>query len=132
MDAGALLTEVGGHYRSFRDVSPLAGPQTLNPGSAPTTEVMRGAVGYVFPDGSYSADRWGANARVEVGAASAEGRTRSSRKTPSVVRVSNEATGPARVASRRIGRATSVAKALRTLLKVTAARDGEPVSLEIL
>jgi starch synthase (maltosyl-transferring) len=34
VDAGALLAEVGGHYRSFRDVSPLAGPQTLNPGSA--------------------------------------------------------------------------------------------------
>ena len=31
-----------------------------------------------------------------------------------------------------IGRNGSVAKALRTLLKVTAARDGEPISLEIL
>src|SRR4051795_7121738 len=31
-----------------------------------------------------------------------------------------------------IGRNGSVAKALRTLLKVSAARDGEPVSLEIL
>ena len=31
-----------------------------------------------------------------------------------------------------IGRNGSVAKALRTLLKVTAARDGAPVSLEIL
>ena len=31
-----------------------------------------------------------------------------------------------------IGRNGSVAKALRTLLKVTAARDGESVSLEIL
>ena len=31
-----------------------------------------------------------------------------------------------------IGRNGSVAKALRTLLKVTAARDGEPASLEIL
>ena len=31
-----------------------------------------------------------------------------------------------------IGRNGSVAKALRTLIKVTAARDGEPVSLEIL
>lgn len=31
-----------------------------------------------------------------------------------------------------IGRNGSVAKALRTLLKVTAARDGGPVSLEIL
>jgi len=30
-----------------------------------------------------------------------------------------------------IGRNGSVAKALRTLLKVTAARDGEPVTLEI-
>jgi predicted RNA-binding protein YlqC (UPF0109 family) len=30
-----------------------------------------------------------------------------------------------------IGRNGSVAKALRTLLKVIAARDGEPVSLEI-
>ena len=30
-----------------------------------------------------------------------------------------------------IGRNGSVAKALRTLLKVTSARDGEPVSLEI-
>ena len=30
-----------------------------------------------------------------------------------------------------IGRNGSVAKALRTLLKVTAARNGEPVSLEI-
>ncbi len=30
-----------------------------------------------------------------------------------------------------IGRNGSVAKALRTLLKVTAARDGEPVQLEI-
>jgi uncharacterized protein len=30
-----------------------------------------------------------------------------------------------------IGRNGSVAKALRTLLKVSAARDGEPVSLEI-
>lgn len=30
-----------------------------------------------------------------------------------------------------IGRNGSVAKALRTLLKVTATRDGEPVSLEI-
>ncbi len=30
-----------------------------------------------------------------------------------------------------IGRNGSVAKALRTLLKVTAAREGEPVSLEI-
>jgi predicted RNA-binding protein YlqC (UPF0109 family) len=30
-----------------------------------------------------------------------------------------------------IGRNGSVAKALRTLIKVTAARDGEPVSLEI-
>ena len=31
-----------------------------------------------------------------------------------------------------IGRNGSVAKALRTLLKVTSARDGDPVSLEIL
>jgi uncharacterized protein len=31
-----------------------------------------------------------------------------------------------------IGRNGSVAKALRTLLNVTAARDGEPISLEIL
>ena len=31
-----------------------------------------------------------------------------------------------------IGRNGSVAKVLRTLLKVTAARDGEPVQLEIL
>ena len=31
-----------------------------------------------------------------------------------------------------IGRNGSVAKALRTLLKVTSARDGEPLSLEIL
>ena len=31
-----------------------------------------------------------------------------------------------------IGRNGSVAKALRTLLKVSAARDGEPVTLEIL
>ncbi len=31
-----------------------------------------------------------------------------------------------------IGRNGSVAKALRTLLKVTSARDGQPVSLEIL
>lgn len=31
-----------------------------------------------------------------------------------------------------IGRNGSVAKALRTLLKVVSARDGEPVSLEIL
>ncbi len=31
-----------------------------------------------------------------------------------------------------IGRNGSVAKALRTLLKVTAARDGDPVTLEIL
>ncbi len=31
-----------------------------------------------------------------------------------------------------IGRNGSVAKALRTLLKVTAARDGAPVQLEIL
>ena len=31
-----------------------------------------------------------------------------------------------------IGRNGSVAKALRTLLKVTSARDGNPVSLEIL
>jgi len=31
-----------------------------------------------------------------------------------------------------IGRNGSVAKALRTLLKVTAARDGESVSLEII
>ncbi|MEX1172763.1 MAG: KH domain-containing protein [Chloroflexota bacterium] len=30
-----------------------------------------------------------------------------------------------------IGRNGSVAKALRTLLKVTSARDGEPVQLEI-
>ena len=30
-----------------------------------------------------------------------------------------------------IGRNGSVAKAMRTLLKVTAARDGEPVALEI-
>ncbi len=30
-----------------------------------------------------------------------------------------------------IGRNGSVAKALRTLLKATAARDGQPVSLEI-
>lgn len=30
-----------------------------------------------------------------------------------------------------IGRNGSVAKALRTLLKVSAARDGEPVTLEI-
>jgi predicted RNA-binding protein YlqC (UPF0109 family) len=30
-----------------------------------------------------------------------------------------------------IGRNGSVAKALRTLLKVTAAKDGQPVSLEI-
>ena len=30
-----------------------------------------------------------------------------------------------------IGRNGSVAKALRTLLKVTAARDGEPVTLEV-
>ena len=31
-----------------------------------------------------------------------------------------------------IGRNGSVAKALRTLLKVTAARDSEPISLEII
>jgi predicted RNA-binding protein YlqC (UPF0109 family) len=31
-----------------------------------------------------------------------------------------------------IGRNGSVAKALRTLLKVSSARDGEPVSLEII
>ena len=31
-----------------------------------------------------------------------------------------------------IGRNGSVAKALRTLLKATGARDGEPVSLEII
>ena len=31
-----------------------------------------------------------------------------------------------------IGRNGSVAKALRTLLKVTAAREGEPITLEIL
>ncbi|MFL5757973.1 MAG: KH domain-containing protein [Chloroflexota bacterium] len=31
-----------------------------------------------------------------------------------------------------IGRNGSVAKALRTLLKVTAVRDGDPVTLEIL
>jgi uncharacterized protein len=31
-----------------------------------------------------------------------------------------------------IGRNGSVAKALRTLLKVSAARDGEPASLEII
>ncbi len=44
---------------------------TLNPATAPTTEVMRGAVGYVFPEGSY-ADKWGSNARVEFGGASAK------------------------------------------------------------
>ncbi len=53
---------------------PMPGPgqaDTLNPATAPTTEVMRGAVGYVFPDGSYS-DKWGSNARVEIGGASAK------------------------------------------------------------
>src|SRR5262245_33462220 len=46
---------------------PAAGPDpnAVNPSTAPTTEVARGAVGYVFPDGSYSKDRWGENARVE-------------------------------------------------------------------
>jgi starch synthase (maltosyl-transferring) len=34
VDASALVAESGGHYRSFRDVTPLAGPQTLMPGSA--------------------------------------------------------------------------------------------------
>ncbi|HLL28830.1 MAG TPA: hypothetical protein VKT73_14420 [Xanthobacteraceae bacterium] len=43
---------------------------TLNPSSAPTTEVMRGAVGYILPD-NYSPE-WGSNTRVEVGAASAK------------------------------------------------------------
>jgi hypothetical protein len=46
----------------------------LNPSTAPTTEVMRGAVGYVLPGGSYS-DKWGSNARVEIGAASAKAST---------------------------------------------------------
>ena len=61
-----------------KENKPLPGPaqaDTLNPATAPSTEVMRGAVGYVFPDGSYSADKWGSNARVELGAASAKAST---------------------------------------------------------
>ena len=57
---------------------PMPGPaqaDTLNPATAPSTEVMRGAVGYVFPDGSYPADKWGSNARVEFGGASAKAST---------------------------------------------------------
>jgi hypothetical protein len=53
---------------------PMPGPaqaDTLNPATAPATEVMRGAVGYVFPGGSYS-EKWGSNARVEFGGASAK------------------------------------------------------------
>jgi hypothetical protein len=53
---------------------PMPGPaqaDTLNPATAPTTEVMRGAVGYVFPGGSYP-EKWGSNARVEIGGASAK------------------------------------------------------------
>jgi hypothetical protein len=61
---------------------PMPGPgqaDTLNPATAPTAEVMRGAVGYVLPNGSYS-DKWGSNARVEIGGASAKA---SSNLTPS-------------------------------------------------
>jgi len=43
----------------------------FNPSTAPSTEIVRGAVGYVLPDGSYSS-QWGANARIEVGGASAK------------------------------------------------------------
>ena len=53
---------------------PMPGPaqaDTLNPATAPTTEVMRGAVGYVLPGGSYP-EKWGSNARVEIGGASAK------------------------------------------------------------
>ena len=53
---------------------PMPGPaqaETLNPATAPTTEVMRGAVGYVLPDGSYSSNL-GSNMRVELGGASAK------------------------------------------------------------
>jgi hypothetical protein len=56
---------------------PMPGPDqatALNPSTTPTTEVMRGAVGYVLPGGSYS-DKWGSNARVEIGAASAKAST---------------------------------------------------------
>jgi hypothetical protein len=42
-----------------------------NPSTAPSTEAMRGAVGYVLPGGSYP-DKLGSNARVEIGAASAK------------------------------------------------------------
>jgi hypothetical protein len=58
-------------------------PATL-PSTAPTTEAMRGAVGYVLPGGSYP-DNLGSNARVEFGAASAKA---SASLTPSTV-VSN-------------------------------------------
>lgn len=53
---------------------PMPGPaqaETPNPSTAPSTEVMRGAVGYVLPDGSYSPNL-GSNMRVELGGASAK------------------------------------------------------------
>jgi hypothetical protein len=57
--------------------NPVPGPQdpnTVIPATAPSTAVMRGAVGYVLPGGSYS-DKLGSNARVEFGAASATAST---------------------------------------------------------
>ena len=62
--------------------SPMPAPaqaDNLNPATAPSTEVMRGAVGYVLPEGSYSS-QLGSNARIEVGGASAKA---SSNLTPS-------------------------------------------------
>jgi hypothetical protein len=58
--------------------NPVLGPaqaDALNPAAlpstAPSTEAMRGAVGYVLPGDSYP-DKWGSNARIEFGAASAK------------------------------------------------------------
>ena len=57
--------------------NPILGPaqaDALNPSlpsTAPSTEAMRGAVGYVLPGGSYP-DKLGSDARVEFGAASAK------------------------------------------------------------
>jgi hypothetical protein len=57
--------------------NPIPGPEdanTVNPTTAPTTQVMRGAVGYVLPGDSVP-DKLGSNARIEIGAASATAST---------------------------------------------------------
>jgi hypothetical protein len=78
-DAPFMKQQPGPSSGNDRPIAvPTPAQDTLNPSTAPSTEVMRGAVGYVLPEGSYSS-RLGSNARIEVGGASA---TASSNLTP--------------------------------------------------